>query len=530
MNKPMPKPLLQGLMASALALGIQAAHAEGEAQQIIDSTCVACHTKESDQSWSRISHMRKTPEGWLMTIARMQTMHGLKISDADRRTLVKYLADKQGLAPAETEGYRYALERRTNTHEEFDSQQFTEMCARCHSGARVKLQYRPQAEWDYLANFHLGQIPSLEYHALARDRDWWPIAQNEIVPMLGKEQPLATKAWSDWQQQPALPVSGHWTLAGHLPGKGQLMAEMTVVPAAGKDQYSLTLSGRFADGTPVSGSGSAIVYTGYEWRASLSLGDIEMRQVFALKDGELSGRMFDISDDSNGIDILGARTESGASQLLAVQPGYLKAGVDTELTLVGSNLQGTPNLGKGVRLLKVLDSSDNEIRVLARASAKAQGVQAVSVGSAGGASLAVYDKVAAVKVVPEFAVARIGGNGSSTKELPARFDAEAWSAGKDGKAGTADDFRIGVMPATWKVAPFDAQAEEDQDVKFAGVMQTSSGIFTPAGAGPNPERKMMTNNAGHLKVIADVADAGQTHSAEAELIVTVQRWNNPPIP
>ena len=34
-----------------------------------------------------------------MTIARMQLMHGLKITDEERRTLVKYFSDKQGLGP-----------------------------------------------------------------------------------------------------------------------------------------------------------------------------------------------------------------------------------------------------------------------------------------------------------------------------------------------------------------------------------------------------------------------------------------------
>jgi quinohemoprotein amine dehydrogenase len=41
---------------------------------------------------------------------------------------------------------------------------------------------------------------------------------------------------------------------------------------------------------------------------------------------------------------------------------------------------------------------------------------------------------------------------------------------------------------------------------------------------------MSTNNAGNLKVVAKVEDGGQTLSGSAQMIVTVQRWNNPPIP
>jgi len=48
-------------------------------------------------------------------------------------------------------------------------------------------------------------------------------------------------------------------------------------------------------------------------------------------------------------------------------------------------------------------------------------------------------------------------------------------------------------------------------------------------AGPNPARKYGTNNVGDLKVIATYRDAERILTAEAHLIATVQRWNNPPI-
>jgi quinohemoprotein amine dehydrogenase len=80
------------------------------------------------------------------------------------------------------------------------------------------------------------------------------------------------------------------------------------------------------------------------------------------------------------------------------------------------------------------------------------------------------------------------------------------------------------------VAPFDEVAEADGDVRFTGQMNPDTGVFTPAAAGPNPERRMMTNNAGNLKVQATVMDGDDTHNAEGQMIVTVQRWNNPPIP
>jgi quinohemoprotein amine dehydrogenase len=41
---------------------------------------------------------------------------------------------------------------------------------------------------------------------------------------------------------------------------------------------------------------------------------------------------------------------------------------------------------------------------------------------------------------------------------------------------------------------------------------------------------MSTNNAGNLKVIAEVEQGGQALKGEGQLIVTIQRWNNPPLP
>ena len=145
-------------------------------------------------------------------------------------------------------------------------------------------------------------------------------------------------------------------------------------------------------------------------------------------------------------------------------------------------------------------------------------------------ALAIYDSIGAVKVQPDYAVARVGGNGASTPKVEARFDAEAWDVGPDGKPGTDDDFRIGVVPAKWSIEAFDETAVRDEDVKFAGLMDANTGVFVPGVAGPNPERRMSANNVGNLKVVAEVGQGGKPVRGEGRLIVAPQRWNNPPIP
>jgi len=179
-----------------------------------------------------------------------------------------------------------------------------------------------------------------------------------------------------------------------------------------------------------------------------------------------------------------------------------------------------------VEVVEIVSQSPQQIKVKLKAAANAQpGLRTVTVGTLKGPSLSVYSKIAEVKVVPEFSVARIGEGGGSTPKVQGRFDAEAWGKGADGKP-----YRIGIVPAQWSVEAFDDRAKEDEDVKYAGTMQADSGVFTPGDAGPNPQRKMSTNNAGNLKVIAAVDDAGKSLTGEGHMIVTVQRWNNPPIP
>ncbi len=497
---------------------------------ILNAKCKVCHLPDDktqltpEKPLFRISYQRKTPEGWLASIGRMQVMYGVKISDQDRRDLVKYLADKQGLAPSETEGARYAMERRLNTIESFDTQ-LTEMCARCHSGARFALQRRPEGEWGRLVHFHMGRWPSLEYQMMSRDRDWFGLAIKEVVPALAKAYPLESQAWADWQKQrpQAASLVGDWSFSGHMPGKGDVAGVMKVA-STDKDQFKVTVKGKYADGSPFDGDGSAVLYNGYEWRGSVKIGDVTMRQVFSALKGEMRGRMFDKTHDERGLDFVAA--QKGTTLVLGVQPGYVKAGEETEVSIVGSSLQGAPSFGKGIQVVSVVAQTPERVTVKVKAAADADaGMHEVSVGSATGGSLAVYKDIAEVKVVPEFSIARIGGNGGSTPKVQGRFDAEAWGKGADGKP-----YRIGVFPAKWSVEPFNERAKEDEDVKFAGVMDAGSGIFTPGDAGPNPARKMSTNNAGNLKVIADVDAAGQSHKGEGHLIVTVQRWNNPPLP
>jgi len=380
---------------------------------------------------------------------------------------VKYLADTQGLAPEETVGFRYALEQRLDEFEPVDDE-FKTMCGRCHSAARVLLQRRPVEEWRKLVHFHLGQYPSTEYSAGGRDRDWLPVALGETAPQVAEKYAYESEAWQRWQKAKKPELGGEWQLRGHQIGKGDFSGTLRATPS-GPDAFAVAFEGAYArTGEALSGTGQAIVYTGYEWRATLQLGDDKWQQVLAASaDGRtLTGRAYQKRHPELGLDLVAYR--SGAEATVA--------------------------------------------RRDAPADALASG------------------RVDRISVDPPYQVARVGDGGGPIPKEYAVFDAVAWANGPDGKPDTDDDVRIGAVPATWRVEPWNDLAREERDVEFAGTIDARSGFFTPGDAGPNPARKYGTNNAGNLRVVATARAGERELQGDGHLIVTVQRWIHSPIP
>jgi quinohemoprotein amine dehydrogenase len=518
-------------IALIAALGITARSAQAQdGAALVNARCSACHEARANGTHVRINDVRKTPEAWDMTIVRMMNIHGVKVTPVERRALVKYLADTQGLAPSESANYRYILERTPGLMDTGPDELLTQMCARCHSFARVALQRRDKEDWLKLMNFHLGQYPTAEYQALGRDRDWWKIATTKVVDELAKRLPYKSDAWTAWKNHKAPDLSGTWRFAGHQPGRGDYDGMLTI-KAKGNDRYSVATALTFTNGAKVSRSGSAILYTGHEWRASTRGADGRAHQVMqASEDGKsMSGRWFYRDVDVIGGTIKAVRVAGAAAQVLSVSPGYVKAGGSARVTIAGVGLSGNVGAGDGVTVKVESRSPTRIVAMVSAAGGASAGARDVTVGGAKLAgALVVYDKVAAVKVMPEQTFARVGGAGGPIAPAPAQFEAVAYAAGPDGKAGTKDDIRIGVMSAKWSVADFDAVAKAMKDTEFAGKI-TQTGLFHPAGAGPNPKRPKSTNNAGNLSVIAAVTEGGKTVTGKAHLFVTVQRFIDPPI-
>ena len=515
------------LLATLLAGGTFAA----TVPQILKEQCNRCHIK--DGKLERIDGLRKSPEGWDMTIARMYLWHkdqgALEISREDRRALVKYFADRQGLAPEEAAPYRFLMEKRPNSQDVVPDEDLTQMCARCHSFGRVALQRRSAIEWEKLVHTHLGQFPSIEYSNLGRDRNWKDLALTQVAPKLAKLYPAETAAWNSWQKKKHAAPTGKWRISGHRPGMGDYAGFMRV-EANGKDHYQVSYTLNYADGNHMTGTGQSIVYTGYEWRGDAVIGNQKVRSVFALsEDGkQLSGRWFLREADEKGATFAAVRDGAEApANIVAVFPSMLKAGSEAHLSVQGVQLGADYELGAGIKVLAVAQKNANEVDLTVSVAVDAPtGLHSLKArDSAAEIKFAVYQQYDSIRIEPEYGVARHGGG--MIPAVTAQFEAVAYLNGPDGLPGTADDIRLGYVDASWRVDNHDEKARADQDVKYAGVMETQ-GLFVPAVAGPNPARKGRSN-VGDLSVYATVADGAGSKQGSAHLVVSVQAWNKPPL-
>lgn len=525
------------VLAVVLALNVQAEPVAAE--DILQKKCGTCHAPRPEGSYSRIFAQRKTPEGWYMTLFRMHKLRKVELPDEERAMLIKYLADTQGLAPEETAGFRYAIERESHYFEQYNSidnpdpEGIAASCTQCHSYARSALQRRSEEEWRRLVHFHVGQFPALEYQMVSRMQpDYWQRLSEQLPAILAAKYPLESEAWKTWRAAPKADLSGSWRIVGHLPGSGFYSGIRTIERTA-PDRYSYRYQISYADGRAENGQGSATVYTGYEWRGTTSHRSERVREAFQLsRDGnELGGRWFRIERDELGGRSREVRMREGQAQILAVEPSAVRVGETGTLTIHGYNLAGAPDLGPGITA-RLLSRDGGHVVVQATVSKTAKlGQRSVKVGSSAlEAGLAVYSNVDFVRVEPEHALARLGDGGGKVNAVSAQFDAFAYSAGADGKANTADDLRLGWRPAKWTLEPWDETAQEWEDEKFAGKI-TDRGLFVPAAAGINPNRKTGTvNNTGNLRVRAAVQDNGREVIGTSHLVVTsAVLWVNPPI-
>jgi quinohemoprotein amine dehydrogenase len=518
---------------------------------IVKQKCASCHPADEKGRLARISFRRTTPEGWEATIKRMVSLDGVKIEPADAHEVLRYLADRQGLAPEEAMPAAFEAERRLIEYHYAGDKDTERTCTACHSMGRVISQRRTRQEWDLVIAMHRGYYPLVDVQAFRRLGPEHPETggdahpgdspppdsrasdnrhpMDKAVAHLSTAFPLLSSEWTAWSATMRPPrIEGRWALSGYQAGKGPVFGQVVIKPQGGADKAAFTTESTITyarTGRTSTRRGRVLVYTGFQWRGrsqdsgpvsstgangdgTASAAPDDWREVlFIDRDWQhAGGRWFTGAYDEFGIDVRLARVGADPIVLGVAQP-LIKAGASgQELRLFGANLParlspGDLDVGAGITVDRIVGATPDQLTVSVSVDqAAAPGRRSLFIaGATGDASVTVYAVIDFIKVRPDAGLARVGG-ANFPKQFQ-QFEAVAYANGPDGLPETQDDVELGPVEASWKLEEFTATYQDD-DKAFVGTIDETSGLFTPNLDGPNPKRRNGTNNTGDVWVVA----------------------------
>ncbi|HUR33429.1 MAG TPA: quinohemoprotein amine dehydrogenase subunit alpha [Vicinamibacterales bacterium] len=498
--------------------------------ELVKSKCGGCHRPDASNRMSRISYRRASPENWERTIERMIGINHAAVNGAEARAIVKYLADRHGLAPEEARPAAFEYERRLVDFNYTADTDTGALCQSCHSFGRVMSERRTSEEWGLLVAMHRGYFPLVDNQPMQngqgfrRSRALAPDVTDKRQPMekaiahLAKTFPLVSPEWSAWTaaSSPAA-LGGRWAVVANVPGKGPAFGEMTVTAdGSSADTFvtrtTLTMA---RTGETVSRTGKGLLYTGFQWRGrgfAAGTPDDPWREVMFVERNrsEMWGRWFTGAYDETGVDVKLTRLSGGPVVLGTGQLSVKRGTASATLQVFGANLPavtaGDIGLGQGVTVVQVLNATPGAVSLQVSVAADAvPGPRDVSIaGTVRPAAFVVYDKVDGIRVLPRAGLARTGG-AVYPKQLQ-QFEAMAFANGPDNKADTEDDWPLGLVDAKWGLEEYTATFADD-DLKFVGAID-AAGLFTPNLDGPNGERSGNRNNIGDVWVVADYTPPG----------------------
>jgi quinohemoprotein amine dehydrogenase len=391
----------------------------------------------------------------------------------------------------------------------------------------------------------------------------------KAIDHLAQTFPLKTAEWAAWSATMRPPkLEGTWVLRATQLGKGDVYGRMVVTPVAGlPDEFTTEITYIYGrTGEKVTRTGRAVVYTGFQWRGRSSTSaspttsasssgtaaadvatngaevDTALREVMFVDRNwrTMEGRWFTGGYDEIGMDVRLERV-GAETRVVGTDRTALRAGASgQEIKIFGANLPASLapaqiDLGPGITVTRVVsvvgDTATIVVDVAKNAPAGKRDLFVA--GASRPEGLAVYDSIDAIKVTPEWAMARVGG--VRFPKALAQFEARAYDNGADNRPDTPDDIDLGVVNAEWSIEEFTATYDDD-DIKFVGGIDKSTGLFTPAVDGPNPARRGERNNVGDVYVVASYTPDGTDAKgakplrARAHLLVTVplyMRWEQP---
>jgi len=513
---------------------------------LVQSLCGRCHTRDDRQHMTRISYIRKSPEGWARTIKRMGRLHGLQLTPTTAKALVRSLSNSHGLTRAEAERGLYDSERRVHWSEEHHEEDFKRACAQCHPLGRALLQYRDSDEWELLRATHVAMFPLSQRQVgggppRESSRRFPPPTANStsssnssrrggsssgssgnrnrsrgsgadrVLEKLRKEQPLFTPDWEKWtQNRREVPLAGTWTVSGHETGRGDVWGTLQL-SRTDADSYDGVWTLNWSDGSSAVRQSKGILYAGYSWRGRSQDNGTNWREVLLLDDAwqSLRGRLFSGAYDEIGVDVTLHR-DDGRARLVATQHGAVEVPANGHVVHVLANSTLPEQLaiddffaGEGLTVRKVerLDARRAAVTLDVAAGTRL-GTRTLAFGNdPNGVQITLYDTVDYVRVRPLQGLSRVGG-AKHPRQLE-RFEAYAVHRGKDGKPYTDDDVDLFQVRPKWSLQEFRVR-DDDDDLAYVGAIDAQTGVFTPNVDGPNPARKWQANNVGDVFVCCEL--------------------------
>lgn len=493
----------------------------------VDQSCLTCHAGGEDGP-ERISDVRKSPEGWLNTVQRMERIHGLQLTDEQREQIIKDLSVAQGITPEEAEPVQYWMANKPSYAEpSTESEAVNNSCINCHAGGRFESQRRTEQEWANLKDFHLVMYPSIYLNNRHMD---WPKEAEEALKYLSKEYPYDKKAWESWKGT-KYDVTGKWKVVGFQGTKGFYIGDSEL--KEDNKQLVETKSVQFLNSDQkLSQTGKVDMFGGFMLRTQYTDGDGDKQRgtYNALENGKvIKGDWSKVTDLGISAEETYYKVQTEKPEIIFINGKELKKGSTSEVQAYGMNLSKLTvkdiTLADGLIVKDVKAESDDMAMLTIEVSdgAKIGPSQLKIKKGVSREKLTVYEAIDYVKVDPPYGVARMG-DVAAMQKVSIQYTAYGYSNGPDGKPDTKDDVLLMPLQAAWSIKPYPEDANADY-LRFIGSID-ETGLFTPLGEGVNPEREYTQENAGAATVHATVTIDGKNFEATSHHISTVPDYVN----
>lgn len=495
--------------------------------EMVDQSCIACHAV-NEGKLERISDVRKSPEGWLATVQRMERIHGVQLTDEQREQIIKDLSREQGLAPEEAEPVQYWMANKPSYSEPFsESEAVNNSCINCHAGGRFEAQRRTEQEWKNLIDFHLVMFPSTYLNNRHMD---WPKEAEQAIAYLARQYKYEQKDWEKWKGN-EYDVSGKWKVVGFQATKGFYLGESEFKKDG--DKFVETKTIQFLNSNiKMEQTASVNMYGGFMLRSQYTdeKGEKQRGTYNVLKDGNLiKGDWSQAKDLGISAEETYYKVQTDSPEIILMEGKEVKIGKTTEIQVYGMNLTKatkesftTPDK---VVVKNFVAESDEKATLTIEVGEKVKPGQ-YDIQISNGViheKLTVYQNVDYIKIDPPYGLARVGGSGPMEK-MSTQITAYAYSNGKDGKKGTEDDLKLMAVKAEWTLLGY-PDKKNKKDIKFIGSID-ENGLFTPQAEGINHEREFMQENIGAVTVHAKAKIDGKTFEAETHQISSVPDYVN----